>query len=143
MFEVVTEMISPKDSRTTLRSWLLGGLAILAFASPSVIAQQPAPSSATSTEAKPASVDTTPANTTPDAAPPESLTQRRADAAMQGRKNQLAVDTAKLLQLANELKAEMDKSSKDTLSLSVIKKADEVEKLARKVRAEMKASIGN
>jgi hypothetical protein len=143
MFEVVTEMISPKDSQTTLRSWLLGGLAILAFASPSVIAQQPAPSPATSTEAKPASVDTTPANTTPDAAPPESLAQRRAGAAMQERKNQLAVDTAKLLQLANELKAEMDKSSKDTLSLSVIKKADEVEKLARKVRAEMKASIGN
>ena len=69
--------------------------------------------------------------------------QRRQDAALQERKNQLAVDTAKLLQLANELKAEMDKSSKDTLSLGVIKKADEVEKLARKVRAEMKASIGN
>ena len=62
---------------------------------------------------------------------------------MQERKNQLAVDTAKLLQLANELKSEMDKSSKDTLSLVVIKKADEVEKLAHKVRDEMKASIGN
>lgn len=56
---------------------------------------------------------------------------------------QLAEDTAKLLQLANELKTEMDKSTKDTLSLTVIKKADEVEKLARKVREEMKADLDN
>jgi len=59
------------------------------------------------------------------------------------RKKQVADDTAKLLVLANELKAEMDKSTKDTLSLSVVKKAEEIEKLARKVRGEMKASIGN
>ncbi|MFC5864723.1 hypothetical protein ACFPT7_20610 [Acidicapsa dinghuensis] len=56
---------------------------------------------------------------------------------------QLADDTARLLQLANELKTEMDKSTKDTLSLSVVKKADEIEKLARKVRAEMKAALGD
>ncbi len=58
-------------------------------------------------------------------------------------KDQLTQDTARLYQLANELKTEMNKSTKDTLSLNVIKKADEVEKLAKKVRAEMKASIGN
>ena len=56
---------------------------------------------------------------------------------------QLADDTARLLTLANELKAELDKSSKDTLSLSVIKKAEQVEKLAHKVRDEMKASQQN
>jgi len=56
---------------------------------------------------------------------------------------QLADDTAKLLTLANELKAELDKSNKDTLSLSVIRKADQVEKLAHKVRDEMKASLQN
>jgi len=54
---------------------------------------------------------------------------------------QLTDDTAKLLTLANELKAELDKSSKNTLSLSVIKKAEQVEKLAHKVRDEMKASL--
>jgi hypothetical protein len=37
----------------------------------------------------------------------------------------------------------MGKSTKDTLSLNVVKKADQIERLARKVRAEMKASIGN
>jgi hypothetical protein len=56
---------------------------------------------------------------------------------------QLADDTAKLLGLANELKAEINKSSKDTLSLSVIKKAEQVEKLAHKVQDEMKASLVN
>lgn len=58
-------------------------------------------------------------------------------------KDQLAKDTARLYELANELKAEMDKSTKDTLSLSVIRKADEVEKLAKKVHAEMKANFDN
>jgi hypothetical protein len=56
---------------------------------------------------------------------------------------QLADDTAKLLTLVNELKAEMDKSNKDMLSLSVIKKAEQVEKLAHKVSAEMKATLVN
>jgi len=37
----------------------------------------------------------------------------------------------------------MDKSTKDELSLSVIKKADQVEKLAHKVRDEMKLTMGN
>lgn len=55
---------------------------------------------------------------------------------------QLEEDTARLLVLANELKAEMDKSTKDTLSLGVIKKAEEIEKLAKKVRGEMKESQG-
>lgn len=58
-------------------------------------------------------------------------------------RDQLAQDTARLYQLANELKTEMDKSTKDTLSLNVIRKADEVEKLAKKVRAEMKANSIN
>jgi hypothetical protein len=56
---------------------------------------------------------------------------------------QLADDTAKLFELANELKADMDKTTKDTLSLAVVKKAEQVEKLAHKVREEMKASLGN
>jgi len=56
------------------------------------------------------------------------------------KKDQLAADSAKLLQLATELKAAIDKSTKDQLSITVIKKADEVEKLARKVREEMKSA---
>ena len=62
---------------------------------------------------------------------------------MSPKQKQLTDDTAKLQLLANELKTEMDKSSKDTLSLGVIKKAEEVEKLAHKVEDEMKASLVN
>ena len=62
---------------------------------------------------------------------------------MSPKQKQLTEDTAKLQLLASELKTEMDKSSKDTLSLGVIKKAEEVEKLAHKVEDEMKASLVN
>ena len=69
--------------------------------------------------------------------------EKKAADAVPDKQKQLADDTAKLLVLANELKAEMDKSTKDTLSLTVVKKAEEVEKLAHKVRDEMKKSMGN
>jgi hypothetical protein len=54
------------------------------------------------------------------------------------RREQLLADTARLLQLASELKAEVDKSTKDMLSIPVVKKAEEVSRLAKKVREEMK-----
>jgi len=84
--------------------------------------------------------------------PPAAQTQAKVEVAANNlaapapqtdKQKQLADDTAKLLQLANELKAELDKSSKDTLSLSVMKKAEQVEKLAHKVRDEMKASLAD
>jgi hypothetical protein len=40
--------------------------------------------------------------------------------------------------MAVELKAEVDKTNKDTLSLSVIRKADAIEKLAKTVKDKMK-----
>lgn len=55
------------------------------------------------------------------------------------RQAQLAADTKKLYQLAAELRAEVAKTSKDTLSLSVVKKADEVEKLAKSIKDRMKS----
>jgi hypothetical protein len=54
------------------------------------------------------------------------------------RQKKLVEDTAKLLALANELKAAVDKSDKNTLSLDVVRKADEIEKLARSVKEKMK-----
>jgi len=47
-------------------------------------------------------------------------------------------DTDKLLKLSVELKAYVDKSDENVLSLDVIKKAEEIEKLARSVRDKMK-----
>ncbi len=54
------------------------------------------------------------------------------------RQKTIVADTARLLELAQELKAEVDKSNKDQLSLSVVKKAEEVEKLAKAVKEKMK-----
>jgi hypothetical protein len=54
------------------------------------------------------------------------------------RQKQIVDDTQRLLGLANELKQDVDKSSKDTLSLDVIRKADEIEKLAHSVKERMK-----
>jgi nitric oxide reductase activation protein len=54
------------------------------------------------------------------------------------RQKRLVADTEKLLTLATDLKAQVDKSTKDTLSVDVIKKADEIEKLAHSVKERMK-----
>ena len=53
-----------------------------------------------------------------------------------------ANDTDKLFQLATELKTAVDKSNENLLSLDVVRKADEVEKLAKKVKEKMKESVG-
>jgi hypothetical protein len=47
-------------------------------------------------------------------------------------------DTDKLLRLSIELKAYVDKSDENVLSLEVLKKAAEIEKLARSVKDKMK-----
>jgi hypothetical protein len=58
------------------------------------------------------------------------------------RRKQIADDSAKLLKLATDLKSEVDKTSKDTLSLNVIRKADEIEHLAHNVKEKMKLTVG-
>jgi hypothetical protein len=44
-------------------------------------------------------------------------------------------DIDHLLQLARELKADVDKTRRDELSVQVIREADEIEKLARSAKA--------
>lgn len=56
------------------------------------------------------------------------------------RQKKLIADTDKLLALATELKANVDKSDKNTMSVDVIRKAEEIEKLARSVKEKMKGS---
>jgi hypothetical protein len=50
----------------------------------------------------------------------------------------LKADTDKLFKLATELKDSVDKSNENLLSLEVLKKAEEIEKLARSVKDKMK-----
>jgi hypothetical protein len=73
-----------------------------------------------------------------------SLTKRTQEELEKGRnadrQKKLVEDTQRLLALANELKVQVDKSNKDTLSLDVIRKADEIEKLAHSVKEKMKGT---
>jgi hypothetical protein len=50
----------------------------------------------------------------------------------------LKVDTDKLLKLSVELKSYVDKSNENVLSLEVVKKAEEIEKLAKSVKDKMR-----
>lgn len=54
------------------------------------------------------------------------------------RQEKLKQDTDKLLQLATELKQYVDKTNESILSLDVIKKTEEIEKLSRSIRDKMK-----
>jgi hypothetical protein len=69
-------------------------------------------------------------------------TSQNVDPANAQRKKELSDDSAELLTLAVALKAEVDKTNKDTLSLNVIRKAEEIEKLAHSVKEKMRASAG-
>lgn len=54
------------------------------------------------------------------------------------RQADLKRDTEKLLKLATELKDSVDKTNESTLSVDVVKKAEEIEKLAHSVKDKMK-----
>ena len=56
----------------------------------------------------------------------------------EARQAQLVADANKLYELAQELQTEVAKSNKNTLSLAVVKKAAEVEKLAKSLKERMK-----
>ena len=108
----------------------LGALAL--FIGP--LAQAPSQSSkpadspatgATSSDAKKAEQAPTSAATPPAGQPAPPLDPAQA---------QFVADSEKLLKLSKELKDEVAKTNKDTLSIAVIKKADEIEKLAKSLK---------
>lgn len=74
--------------------------------------------------------------------PGDSTLQRMQDQAARARnleRQKLIVqDTQQLLKLANELNEAVGKSNENTLSLDVIRKAEEIEKLAKHVKDRMK-----
>lgn len=54
------------------------------------------------------------------------------------RQQELKRDTDKLLELATQLKQYVDQSNENILSVEVVKKAQEIDKLARSVRDKMR-----
>jgi hypothetical protein len=64
--------------------------------------------------------------------------KQMAKLANQQRQDDIRKDAAKLLELATELKQSVDKTTENTLSLDVVKKAEQIEKLAKAVKEKMK-----
>jgi hypothetical protein len=56
------------------------------------------------------------------------------------RQKALETDTDKLVKLTAELKEYVEKSNQNVLSLDVVRKAEEIEKLARSVKEKMKGA---
>jgi hypothetical protein len=73
--------------------------------------------------------------------PRRKMERDMAKKANEARQADLRRDTEKLLKLATELKGSVDKTNESMLSLSVIKKAEEIEKLAHSVKEKMKGSL--
>jgi septal ring factor EnvC (AmiA/AmiB activator) len=70
------------------------------------------------------------------------MQDRQVKEANKKRQQDIQKDTNQLFQLATELKAAVDKSNENTLSIDVVRKADEVEKLAKRVKEKMKEGVG-
>ena len=76
----------------------------------------------------------------PEDEPRQRIEREMAKKANQDRQADLKRDTDKLFKLANELKDYVDKTNENLLSVDVVKKAEEIEKLARSVKDKMKGS---
>jgi hypothetical protein len=72
----------------------------------------------------------------------QEMLDRQAKEANKKRQQDIKDETERLFQLATELKAAVDKSNENMLSLEVVRKAEEVEKLAKHVKEKMKEAVG-
>jgi len=68
------------------------------------------------------------------------MEQRRLREANKERYEELKRDADKLLQVATELKLYVDQSNENVLSLTVIRKAEEMERLAKSVKQKMRGN---
>lgn len=89
-----------------------------------------------------------PAATPPAAAPIQPAAAAAAQAPVPANagddsaRQQINNECANLLQMANDLKAAVDKTNKDMLSVAVVRKANEIETLAHHVKDEMRPEVG-
>jgi len=101
----------------------LGGLAIAGLAQRNRFPYPPSPSQRSS--------ESTSTNT-PPYGPSRNLKMLKQSF------EQTQKDAAQLYDLATELKQEMEKANEDVLSITVMKKAEDIEKLAEKIKNRMK-----
>ena len=119
-------------------------LGLLALLPPTQTCAQSPGAQSVQTDAKPGASPSTNATEikglAPETAEPGTSVVRTPD---ELRHAQLAADTKRLYQLAIELRAEVAKTNKDTLSLTVVNKTEEVEKLAKSLKTRMAAEAAS
>ena len=114
---------------------LMAGIGLSAFGARAAQAQAQAQPAKSEPDAAPALEQPT-----PQAAQPAAAGEARQNAgaveggASENSGSQVAADCASLLKLAAGLKAEVDRTTKEELSVTVVQKAGEIEQLAHKVR---------
>ncbi len=64
--------------------------------------------------------------------------EARIEAANAERKKQICADSDRLLKMAADLKDELDKTSKDTVSVDTIHKIDAIQKLAKDMKDKLR-----
>jgi hypothetical protein len=115
-------------------------LAALLGAASSAGAQKPAPSSAVTEGASPSIAAATQAangtNGQRDILLPNGKSQR--DEILKAERDQNLKDAAELVDLAQQLQRDVEKNDALVFSLTAIKKTDNIEKLAKKIRSRMR-----
>ncbi|MGA2136838.1 MAG: hypothetical protein ABSH50_31490 [Bryobacteraceae bacterium] len=99
--------------------WYYAGIAILAMALTSLVAQQPHPPH----QLSPPADDTT----RPNKAQQDEILKEDHERDLK--------DAAQLIELAEDLKKELEKNDRHVLSISSVKKTEEIEKLAKHIRS--------
>jgi ribosome recycling factor len=79
-----------------------------------------------------------PQQITPEKTQPPELTAKQRRDLMKSNFQKMKADAAELASMANDLRDELDKSSVNVLSMDVIRRAEKIEKLARKIKEEAK-----
>ena len=96
---------------------------------------QPTPYQTQQTQGPPPISTTAPDTDNPSAG---RMEQERQRLLADDRQKHLLEDSARLVQLSNDLKAEVDKSGKFVTSVTAIRDAEEIEKLAHSLRDRLK-----
>jgi len=71
----------------------------------------------------------------------DSVQRQQAEAANEQRQVEIKRDSQKMFELTQELNQYLQNSSQGTMSIDAMKKAEQIEKLAKSVRSKMKQSF--
>ena len=130
-------MRSGNSNFNPLRTALVALLLLAPWAIPASAQTQQDPQQSSQTDASSPTTQQQTDEKTDDASKAKPATNQ-AMTPEEARQAQFVADSQKLYQLAQELKAEVAKSDKNTLSIAVTKKAEEIEKLAKSLKERMR-----